>query len=245
MEICKSTPFGLSLTECSDALRLGTDSFLLSSYIRRQSNDNAMEFGAGSGVISLLLAKRNCFKTIHAIEVQPEPYDILKNNVTENGFEDLIAPVNADIRNLNPENYKNISVIFSNPPYMKADSGRASAIYRKQTARHEINGGVIDFCRSASKILKTGGRLYLVYRPDRLETLMYALTENKFAPKRMTFVHATERHSPSTVLCEAILDGGEQLKITRPLILNTGNVPSPDCEFIYKNGIFPEDFYKL
>lgn len=245
MEICKSTPFGLSLAECSNALRLGTDALLLSSYIKQQPTANAVEIGAGSGVISLLLARRNCFKKIYAVEIQSELFSVLKCNVSENGFESYIAPVNADIRDLNPENYKNISVIFSNPPYMKAESGRPSNVLLKQTARHELNGSVIDFCRSASKILKTGGRLYLVYRPDRLETLMQALTENRFAPKRMTFVHATERHSPSSVLCEAVLGGGEQLKITRPLILNTEKGQSDDCKFIYENGIFPEDFYKL
>lgn len=245
MDICKTSPFGITLTESPLALRLGTDSLLLASYIKRQSKDNALELGAGSGAVSLLLAKRECFKKIYAAEIQTELFSLLENNVKENGFETIIAPVNADIRNLNPENYKGVSVIFSNPPYMKTDSGKASPLTWKQASRHELNGGVYDFCRAASRILKTGGRLYLVYRPDRLATLMSALSDNGFSPKRMTFVHASENHSPSSVLCEAVLGGGEQLKVTRPLFLNRDGKQSADCDYIYQSCTFPEDFYIL
>ncbi len=245
MAICKTNPFGITLTECADALRLGTDSLLLSAYIKRQTKDVALEIGAGSGAISLLLAKRGCFKKTHAIEIQKELFELLESNVKENGFEQTVAPVNADIRNLNPEDYKGVSVVFSNPPYMKADSGKASALSKKQASRHELSGGVSDFCKVAAKILKTGGKLYLVYRPDRFQTLMQALTENGFSPKRMTFVHATDAHSPSSVLCEAVLGGGEQLKITRPLFLSKDGTQSADCDYIYQNGTFPVDFYKL
>lgn len=243
MDIRETSPFGITLTESADALRLGTDSLLLSAYIKKQSLDSALEIGAGSGIISLLLARRGCFKKIHAAEIQGELFDLLEKNVKANGFGEIIAPVNADIRTFNPELCKGIKVVFSNPPYMKTDSGKASPLDCKQISRHEVNGGVFEFCAAAARLLKTGGRLYLVYRPDRLDSLMHALKANGFAPKRMTFVHADTVHAPSSVLCEATLNGGEQLRITRPLFLNDGENQSEDCRFIYENGVFPDDFF--
>ncbi len=242
-DILKTNAFSLSLTEAANALRLGTDALLLSAYIKKQSKDTAAEFGAGSGAISLMLSRRSCFKKIYAFEIQTELYELLKSNVSDNGFGEIIEPVNADIRKINPSDYQKVSVVFSNPPYMKTDSGKCSPHLQKQASRHEVFGGVEQFCATAAKILKTGGRLYLVYRPDRLETMMSSLKSCGFAPKRMTFVHSDITHSPSCVLCEAVLDGGEQLKITKPLILYCGENQTADCKHIYENGIFPDDFF--
>ena len=235
--------FDLNLTESMETLRLGTDALLLSAYIKASGNASALEIGAGNGSVSMLVAKRGCFKSIFALEIQKELCEIMKANVLHNGFEGKISPVNADIRTVNPELYQGVSVIFSNPPYMREGCGKSSPASSKQIARHEVYGGVADFCSAAAKILKTGGRLYLVYRPDRLETLMHALRSNGFSPKRMTFVHADCEHSPSSVLTESVLGGNEGLYVTRPLFLKENGRDTEDCGFIYENRVFPDSFF--
>jgi tRNA1Val (adenine37-N6)-methyltransferase len=240
----KTSAFSLTLTESKSTLRLSTDALLLSAYVREERSAKALEMGAGNGTVSMLLARRNCFASIFAVEVQSELCDIMRSNIEENGFTGKIAIVNADVRALNPEPYKGVRAVFANPPYMKCDSGASSPLSSKQIARHEVMGGIIDFCQSASKILKTGGRLYLVYRPDRLSTMFSALTECGFSPNRMTFVHSDKAHRPSSVLVEAALGGGESLTVTRPLFLNGDDgKESADCSYIYGNGVFPDDFF--
>ena len=244
-DIQKNTVFDITLTEADGSFRIGTDAVLLSAYIKENKGAWALEIGAGSGAISLLLAKRGAFKRIHAIELQEELYLTMKQNISANAFDESIIPVCADIRSVNPDEYKGVGVIFSNPPYMKADSGKSSPSAMRQTARHETHGGVYDFCLTASKILKTGGRLYLVYRPDRLETLMYSLKSCGFSPKRMTFVHSDIDHSPSSVLIEAVLDAKESLFVTKPLFLNANGGESDDLKYIYQYGKFSEKFQTI
>lgn len=235
--------FDLTLTQSFSTLKLGTDAFLLSSYVKAQKKDVALEIGAGSGAISLILASRGAFKQIYANEIQEQLCDIMLENIKANGLSDKVQCVCGDIRFLNPQNFAGTSVVFSNPPYMKTDSGKASASDSKQIARHEVFGGAADFISASAKILKTGGKIYIVYRPDRLQTLMKAFDENGFSPKRMTFVHASANHTPSSVLCEATLGGKEQLTITRPLFLSENGTESKDCAYIYQNGVFPDDFF--
>ena len=239
-----NSAFDINFTESSDTLRLGTDALLLSAYVKESKSASAVEIGAGSGIISLLLAKRSCFSHIYAIEIQNELVKIMKENVIKNGFFDVITPISADIRAVNPEAYKGVSVIFSNPPYMKEECGKASPSISKQIARHEVFGGIYDFCHSASRILKKGGRLYLVYRPDRLETLMSALKSNGFSPKRMTYVHSDTEHSPSSVLTEAVLGGSESLYVTPPLFLKVNGTDSEDLKYIYEKRVFSKKFQK-
>jgi tRNA1(Val) A37 N6-methylase TrmN6 len=134
-------------------------------------------------------------------------------------------------------------IVFTNPPYMKSDSGKSNILDKKAIARHEINGDIRDFCKAAKKKLKYGGAFYAVYRPDRLADILLAMRENQLEPKRMTFVHSDISSRPSMVLVEAQKGASPSMVITPPLVLSKStNVPTEDCNYIYENCAFPESF---
>lgn len=230
--------FGMSLKEPNGSFFLGTDAFLLSAYLKSNPKYPAVELGAGSGIISLLAARKKAFSKIFSVEIQPALYEAMKQNVADNGFDDIIEPINSDVRELDISKLVGVRTVFANPPYMKVGCGKSNSTSEKEIARHEVFGGIDDFCRAAGKILQTGGRFYTVYRPDRLESLMASLKANGFSPKRITFVHATPSHAPSSVLTEAMFDAKESLTVTRPLFIN-----SEDYSEIYETGTFPADFF--
>ncbi len=234
----QNTAFGMSLKEPDGSFFLGTDAFLLSAYIKSNPRYTAVELGAGSGIISLLAAQKKAFSKIFAVEIQSVLYETMKHNISDNGFDNIIEAVNADVRELTVSTFLGARTVFANPPYMKIGNGKSSPSAEREIARHEVFGGIEDFCKAAGKILQTGGRFYTVYRPDRLESLMASLKENSFSPKRITFVHATPNHPPSSVLTESIKDAKESLIVTRPLFLD-----SEDYNEIHETGIFPEDFF--
>ena len=236
---------GIKITESKSTQLFGTDALMLSAYVRKAPSAVAAELGAGSGAISVILALRGAFKSIKAIEIQEELYGICKANIEENGLGDTVTPICADVRTLSPSELSGVSVIFANPPYMKTGGGKESPESSKQVARHEVFGGVREFVSFAGRALKTGGKLYVVYRPDRLESLMKAFAESGFAVKRMTFVAADCNHEPSSVLTEAIRGGKEQLYVTPNLFLTDGRGnETEDAAYIYKNGVFPERFFE-
>ncbi|MBR6795384.1 MAG: SAM-dependent methyltransferase, partial [Clostridia bacterium] len=51
----------LIIKQRSDGLLFGTDALLLASFVRRSPKAIAVEFGSGSGIISLLCAKKGFF----------------------------------------------------------------------------------------------------------------------------------------------------------------------------------------
>ena len=59
----------LSLIQKTDGLTFGTDALLLAGYISSKYR-SAIEFGAGSGIISMLLLKRGKISLCDALEVQ-------------------------------------------------------------------------------------------------------------------------------------------------------------------------------
>ena len=208
------------LIQRENGLTFGTDAYLLSAFCRPAKNARAADLGCGTGVISLLLAARERYAKICAVEAQAQFAELAARNVALNGFSHTVSVLNRDVRELKPADFGGeLDVIFSNPPYMRAQSGFACTHEEKQIARHEILGDLADFTVAAARCLRYGGTLYLVYRPDRLETLFAALRAAKFAPKRMLFVQDAPEKAPSLVLCEARLGGNEGLTVMPALVL--------------------------
>ena len=232
----------IRLIQKSRALAFGTDAFLLSAFLRPAPRAHAVELGCGNGIISLLAMTRGRFSRITALEIQPEMAELSMRNVTLNSLDARITVKQGDVRRLRPaELGGEVEVAFANPPYMREDSGFASQSQSKQTARHETEGGIAEFAAAAGRCLKYGGLFYVVYRPDRLESLFAALSEAHLAPKRMIFVHDHPNAAPSMVLLEAKKGAGEGLVIAPPLFLHDhpGQAElSKRAQEIYDNGTF-------
>lgn len=230
----------LELIQKKEGLTFGTDAYLLYAYMKLQKSSVAVDLGCGTGIISLLCAAKGKFKKIYAVDVQKEFCDVAKRNAEYNKLDGIIEVICSDVRELRIE----ADIVFTNPPYMRSDSGRANISSAKNIARHEIYGGIADFVGAASKILKFGGLFYCVYRSDRLCDLICAMREKGIEPKRMTMVYATKEHEPSMVLVEGKKGAKPSMILTKPLILNDGSGESEDIKYIYERGEFGEQFCK-
>lgn len=235
----------ITLIQKKNGLTFGTDAYLLAAYMYNNASGIAVELGGGTGIISLLLRARNRFNKIYVSEIQGEFCDVISRNIDLNGMENVFV-LEGDVRELSPNDIGGeADVVFSNPPYMKTNSGKQNANEYKYIARHEVFGNIDDFCKSAYRLLKYGGRFYVVYRPDRLSELILALNKNKLEPKKMTFVQADTESAPSMVLIEAKKGASPSLTLTRPLILynDKNKSMSNDAKTIYENCSF-EEFFK-
>jgi tRNA1(Val) A37 N6-methylase TrmN6 len=238
----------ISLIQKTEGFAYGTDAVLLASYIRKMPKKTAVEFGAGTGIISLLCEEHSKFGKIFSVEIQEDYYDLLKRNAKLNASN--IITINSDIRALGPQDFGGeVDVVFSNPPYMKADSGRSNLDAGKNTARHEVEGGVDDFCKAACRILKHGGLFYCVYRPDRAIDLLCSMRRNNLEPKRMTYVYPYVDGRPCLMLVEAKKGASAGLFNTKPFIIFNSKTPLNDDNTDDMNKVYKEcdmdDEYKL
>ena len=210
----------LRLIQKTNGLTFGTDAYLLAAYLRPMHRARAADFGCGTGIISLLAQAKGKFAHVTAIEIQESFAELAKRNVGINGLDDKISVLHADLTSLHPTELSGeLDVIFSNPPYMRTDSGKRNTADEKYIARHEVCGSIADFCRAASRLLKHGGLFYVVWRPDRLSELFSALHDAALEPKRMTFVQADQATSPSMILLECKKGAAPSLIVTPTLML--------------------------
>ncbi len=76
-----------------------------------------------------------------------------------------------------------------------------------------------DVVREAAKLVKPGGRFYLVHRPQRLMEIITAMKQVKLEPKRLKFVHPFIDREANMVLIEAVRGGGAMVKVEKPVIV--------------------------
>ncbi|MBE6619868.1 MAG: SAM-dependent methyltransferase [Ruminococcaceae bacterium] len=219
----------IMLIQKKDGLTYGTDAYLLAAFVRSDKNALCVDLGSGTGIIPLLLCRRDKVARAVGVEVQTDFAELIGRNASLNGLHERLTPLCLDARDLTQvtlgrtlgsEQGVCADVVVANPPYMKVGNGRRNEADAKYIARHEVCGGIGDFCAAAERILRYGGSFYVVYRPDRLGELMAALNEQKLEPKRMTFVHADAESEPGMVLVEARAGGKASLCVTPPLILH-------------------------
>ena len=232
----------LKLIQNTDGLTFGTDALLLAGYISGKKG-RGCELGAGSGIISMLLAVREKIREADALEIQEKYAELCKRNFEQNGLSERLHAQHADVRAFGISGA--YDTVYTNPPYMKADSGFPNEKDEKNIARHEIEGDIYDFCRAAKRLLRFGGSFYAVYRPDRLTDLIHAMRECRLEPKRATFVHADTESESSMVLIEARSGGRSGMKLTCPFIIysdKTHKEYSDDMRYLDKEGSFPVRF---
>lgn len=225
---------GIRLIQNPAGLTFGTDALMLAAFVKRSPQSIGAEFGAGSGIISLLLASRGKLKMIYAIENQEYYAALTARNAELNGLSDKIIPICTDARELR----QMCDVIFTNPPYMRVGTGKRNNDDGKYAARHEVCGDIYDFCRSAARNLKYGGYFYCVYRPDRAIDLLTAMREAAIEPKRLAFVSQDTLHKPSLMLVEGKRGGNPSCEVMKTLFLcrDGSSEPTAEAEAIYRTG---------
>lgn len=198
----------------------GVDAVLLSGFAQVNEGETVLDLGTGTGVIPILLEAKTKGSHFTGLEIQPESVEMARRSVALNGLAQKITIEEGDIKNLeNLYHPSSFDVITTNPPYMQKGSGIQNEFSPKAIARHELLCNLEDIAKGASKLLKTGGRFYMIHRPHRLADIIITLRNYRLEPKKIRFVHPYVQKEPNMVLIEAIRSAKPMLKVLPPLII--------------------------
>ena len=211
----------------------GMDAVLLSGFARAKRGERVLDLGTGTGIIPILMAAKTCENDkqvqiggvqmdehFTGLEIQEESVDMAARSVACNGLQQKIDIVNGDIKEASGIfGAASFDVVTTNPPYMTDTHGLKNPDMPKAIARHEVLCTLDDVVREGAKVLKPGGRFYMVHRPFRLVEIFQTMTKYKLEPKRMKLVYPMADREPNMVLIEGIRGAKSMLKIEKPLIV--------------------------
>jgi len=226
---------GYQLIQRTDGFCFGMDAVLLSGFTRINTGETHLDLGTGTGVIPILLEAKYQGSFYSGLEIQPTFVDMAQRSIQLNKIEHKVTIVHGDIKEadqLFP--LSSFDVITSNPPYMDSGKGLVNPSSMKAIARHEVLCTLDDVIRVASRLLKVGGRFYMVHRPHRLIEIFDVLKKYKLEPKRCQFVHSYVDKEATMVLVEAIRGAKPMIKIEAPLVIYSApSVYTEDVRKIY------------
>ncbi|MCH5159457.1 MAG: methyltransferase [Clostridiales bacterium] len=207
---------GLQLIQSSDEYRFTTDAVLLANFCKNMQGKLCVEFGAGSGVISLLLAKKKRPKRIVAIEIQPQLCEMMQRSVRLNGLQDVLDVMCDDLKNAHLH-ASCADVVVCNPPYRKVGSGEMQEKINLAICRHEIKATLEDIIRSASQVLNNRGSLYLVHQSERLAEIVTLCSRHNVAVKEILPVCPRPNTPPNLVLIRGVKAGEPDCRLHAPM----------------------------
>lgn len=224
---------GLELIQKKDAYCFTSDAVLLANSVRTGARDRAIDLGAGSGILSILLAaKRGCKVT--AVEFQPWAAELCRRNARLNSLEDKISVFEGDIKGCFAAlGAGAFDVAVCNPPYYKAGSGETRGDMRSALSRHESTCTLSDLAAETAKLLREGGRLYMVYKTERLAEALTALSVCGLEPKELTMICPKESSRPDTFIVCAKKGGRSGIIFKNLVVYKDDGSLSSEAEKLY------------
>ena len=165
--------------------RAGTDAVLLAASIPRDAEGHAVDVGAASGAVGLMLATRVPAISVDLIEIDRTECALATHNIGANGLIERCRVIEADL--LAPEVEReraglvreSANVIVSNPPFLRADAARISPDADRARAHALPIDGLERWCRSLAWLAASDAMIAIIHRADALSELMQAL-EGRF-----------------------------------------------------------------
>lgn len=203
---------GYSIIQSDEYFSFGTDAVLLAHFTDIKSSERVVDFCTGSGIIPILLSAKKAGAHITGIEIQSEIAQLAKRSMEMNELLDSVKIVHGDIKDVLDHVVYGVDVVVVNPPYEKVDSGKQNANVFINIAKREVLCTLCEVIDSAAKVLRTGGRFYIIYRVQRFTELMERLRASKLEPKRIMLVAQQHGLAPNFALVEARKGANEGVK---------------------------------
>lgn len=155
--------FTVNQDQC--AMKIGTDGVLLGAWVGVDNNPfSILDIGAGTGVISLMLAQRCNAQLIDAIEIDNNAYEQCVDNFEQSPWGDRLFCYHASLEEFVEEIEDKYDLIVSNPPFFSPSlaspslpKGENLMSNSRKIARFYDAMPFEDLTKSASELLSKDG----------------------------------------------------------------------------------------
>lgn len=111
-----------SVNQDKTAMKIGTDGVLLGAWCPIDNNPfSVLDIGAGTGILSLMIAQRSQAQQIDALEIDEDAYEQCVENFENSPWPDRLFCFHAGLDEFVDEPEDEYDLILSNPPFYSED----------------------------------------------------------------------------------------------------------------------------
>ena len=172
------------------AMKIGTDGVLLGAWTPLINNPyNVLDIGAGTGILSLMLAQRSNAEQIDAIEIDEDAYEQCVENFETSPWSDKLFCFHAGLDEFVDEPEDEYDLIISNPPFYTDDYKSDNS--SRDLARFEDALPFEELIEAAALLLSDNGIFSVIIPFKEEERFVSLCKELDLFPLKMTRVKGT------------------------------------------------------
>jgi len=169
------------------AMKIGTDGVLLGAWCPIDNNPfSVLDIGAGTGILSLMLAQRSHAKQIDALEIDVDAYEQCVDNFEKSPWSDRLFCFHASLDEFIAEPEDEYDLIISNPPFY-SENYKTSNFYR-DLARFQDALPFEDLIEAVDLLLSENGIFALIIPYKEEERFIDLCAEVELYPVKVTRV---------------------------------------------------------
>lgn len=177
--------FSVQQDKC--AMKIGTDSVLLGAWCPIDNNPfSVLDIGAGTGVLSLMLAQRSHAEQIDALEIDEDTYEQCVENFEASPWSDRLFCFHAGLDEFIEEPEDEYDIIISNPPFYSEDYKTDNS--QRDLARFQDAMPFEELVEAADLLLSENGIFAVIIPYKEEERFIDLCAEVELFPVKVTRV---------------------------------------------------------
>lgn len=171
-------------------MKVCTDSCLFGSLISTENKTNALDIGAGTGLLGLMLAQKNQNLKVTAIEIDGLAVLDATKNIEESPYNDQIQLIHQSIQGFVKSSTQKFDLIVSNPPFYQ--NNLRSNRLEKNMACHAESLTFDELANVIENLLSESGSAWIMLPPYEMQDFLKKSIEKKFYINRKYLVKPNE-----------------------------------------------------
>lgn len=181
-------------------MKIGTDAVLLGAWCPIDNNPfSILDIGAGTGILSLMLAQRSNAEQIDSLEIDEEAYEQCVENFENSPWSDRLFCFHAGLDEFVEEPEDEYDIIISNPPFYSEDYKTDDS--QRDLARFQDALPFEDLIEAADLLLSENGIFAVIIPYKEEERFIDLCAEVELFPVKVTRV----KGSHSTPIVRSLL----------------------------------------
>jgi tRNA1(Val) A37 N6-methylase TrmN6 len=232
----------LMLHQPREGHRAGLDAVMLAASVAARAGERVLEAGSGSGVVSLLVARRLEGVQADGVEIEPALVTLASRNAAANALDQRVAFHAGDVtqgaRALEAAGLpvNGFDHVIANPPFLADGEGRAPDGHLRRRAGTMPKGGLDLWLRFLAAACRPGGSLRIVHRADALPRLL-AAAAGRFGALGVLPLHPRPGEPATRLILTGVKGSSASFRLLPGLVLHgEGNVFTGEAAAILRDG---------
>ena len=169
---------------------------LLGATINTTNHKTALDIGAGTGVLALMIAQRNPGIQITCIEIDKKSAEECSKNSNSSPWFNRINTIHADFTL--HDFHQKFDLIFTNPPYYFTDN---SSNESNERTKHITPDSLLTWLNKITGLLTTKGEFWVIWPSETSEQVIEIAYNNKLFVSKKINLYSKANKLSRTILC--------------------------------------------